>query len=154
VRARGSRPLPGADVHAGAGAGASSSVTGGLGASYLALSRYLGLHDICAPGWSQDGNRLAPRPVCHSSRRSGSPDHLVITWDRERMQQGGTRMLCKGIIDQQPACQLLQLGRGPRRILLNRRKMSRPKLASRQRLLLTSLPCLSGSSPQVPQARS
>lgn len=67
-------------------------LVGHRAASYLArFESSLGLHDICPLGSSQD--RAGLFAVSYFSRHSGSPDYLDITWDRERMQQGG-RVCC------------------------------------------------------------
>lgn len=77
------------------------------GASYHPVSRALGLHDICATGSSQVRTGLPPRvaffPSLWLSRPSGY--HMGQGADAT----GGTRMLCIGIIDQQPVA----LDRGP-----------------------------------------
>lgn len=60
-------------------------------------------------------------------RHSGSPDYLVITWDRVRMQPGDAHAVYR---DQRlAACRSMIVSR---RILLNRMGTSRLKLALHQ----------------------
>lgn len=49
----------------------------------------LGLHDICQPALVPQVSQNRAFAVSYSSRRSGSPDYLVITWDREADATGG-----------------------------------------------------------------